>query len=92
MSVVTGMEVLGNYTAGTDNITKLYNLIPDPELRGPGFPNGGDAKTRAAASMLDEMSPVAAAQLRRELIALGAVNTEGPGGDPIAPIVEATWA
>lgn len=87
MGVMTGMQVLGTYEAGQDNITRLYNLIPDPELRGPGYPNGGDSKTRAAASMLDEMSPVAAAQIRRELIALGATNSEG-----IAATVEATWA
>lgn len=76
MGVMTGMQVIGDYVAGTDNITKLFNLIPDPELRGPGYPNGGDSRTRAAASMLDEMAPVAAAQLRRELIALGAVNSD----------------
>lgn len=87
MGVMTGMQVLGTYEAGADNITRLFNLIPDPELRGPGFPNGGDSRTRAAGSMLDEMSPVAAAQLRRELIALGATNSDG-----IAATVEATWA
>lgn len=74
MGITAGITVVGSYTAGATaglEIDKLLDLIPNPDVRESPNP-------RAANSILDQMSPMAAAQLRVELnaikAAIGAYN------------------
>jgi hypothetical protein len=72
MSATSGIQVIGNYAGAANDaaaVNVLLALIPDPDVRESPNP-------RNAGSMLDEMSPFAAAQLRVELLALrDAVDT-----------------
>lgn len=74
MSAITGISAIGNYAgAATDSaaIDILIALIPNPDST-----STSGAITSGAGSMLDEMSPMAAAQLRVELLALkNAIDT-----------------
>lgn len=68
MSALTGLKVVGDYAnAATDSaaVDMLIALIPNPDST-----STSGAQTSGAGSMLDEMSPMAAAQLRVELAAL----------------------
>lgn len=76
MGMTSGVQPMGTY-GGTlgENIAELKALIPDPGVRESPNP-------REPGSMLDEMSPMAAAQLRVELDALDAAADAG--GDDVA--------
>ena len=68
MGATTGIASLVDYSAETtagDAIDLLVALIPDPDTT-------SSSGAQAGGGMLDEMSPVAAAQLRVELAALKA--------------------
>ena len=73
MGATTGIAAIGAYAGSTTAgaaIDKLIALIPDPDTLGS---SGAMANPNAGAGMLDEMSAVAAAQLRVELTAMKAV-------------------
>lgn len=69
MSAILGLAPVGNYagvtTAGA-GIDRLLAIIPNPDSTSRAGAQGGGG-------FLDEMSPAAAAQLRRDLTALKAV-------------------
>ena len=77
MGATTGLQAMGSYTSGTlgAKLASLLALIPDPDVRESPSP-------RNEISILDEMSPLAAAQLIVELEALAA-GTDA-GGDGVA--------
>jgi hypothetical protein len=63
MGATTGIQAIADFTGMTDTdamFDALIALIPDPDTRESPSP-------RESGSMLDEMSPMAAAQLRVEL-------------------------
>jgi len=79
MSSITGIAVMGNYAgAATDSaaVDILIAMIPNPDTTSS---SGAQAGNGNAGSNLDEMSAIAAAQLRVELTALkaavGTTNT-----------------
>src|SRR5688572_29092194 len=76
MGMTSGIQPIGTYggTVG-ENLAELKALIPDPDTRESPSP-------REFGSMLDEMSPIAAAQLRVEIDALDAASDAG--GDDVA--------
>lgn len=68
---LTGIAPLKNYAAAADDkarVQLLLDLIPDPDTT-------SSSGAQAGGGMLDEMSPIAAATLRVELIALKASVT-----------------
>lgn len=67
---LTGIAPLASYAAGTnkEKVARLRALIPDPDTT-------SSSGAQAGGGMLDEMSPIAAATLRVELIALEASIT-----------------
>jgi hypothetical protein len=67
-NATAGMEVLGTYLHDGTDIDVLLALIPDPDVAPAQA--GGVNSASGSASFLDEMSPVAAAQLRNELAAM----------------------
>lgn len=76
MGATTGIAAMGNYAGAANDaaaVQILIDMIPDPDSTST---SGAQAGNGNAGSMLDEMSPVAAAQLRVELAALkDAVDT-----------------
>jgi hypothetical protein len=76
MGMTSGIQTMGTYTGTTgDAIDSILALIPDADTRESPNP-------RNYGSMLDEMSPLAAAQIRVELEALKGVLDAG--GDDTA--------
>jgi len=71
MAVTTGIQPVADYTAGTNKqrIQRMIDLIPDPDTQ-------SSSGATAGGGFLDEMSPVAAAGLRVELMALKAAVTD----------------
>ena len=69
MSAILGIAAVGNYagvtTAGA-GIDRLIALIPNPDSTSRAGAQGGGG-------FLDEISPAACAQLRRDLLALKGV-------------------
>ena len=64
MGITSGIQVMGTYaTSDSAAVDSLIALIPDPDTRESPTP-------RHPGSVLDEMSPMCAAQLRVELAAL----------------------
>jgi hypothetical protein len=65
MAATTGVAAIATYNAGTNktNVQRLIDLIPNPDTT-------SSSGAQAGGGMLDEMSPMAAAQLRVELAAL----------------------
>lgn len=76
MGATTGIKAIGDYAGAANDaaaVQILIDMIADPDSTST---SGAQAGNGAAGSMLDEMSPVAAAQLRVELLALkDAVDT-----------------
>lgn len=74
MNATTGIMAVGDYTGTpTQAVAALLALIPNPDVKESPNP-------REAGSMLDQMSPFAAAQLRVELTALAnALNLAADG-------------
>lgn len=76
MGATSGIAAMGNYAGAANDaaaVNILLAMIPDPDSTSTSGAQGGNGN---AGSMLDEMSPVVAAQLRVELIALrDAVDT-----------------
>lgn len=66
---LNGIAPIVDYTTGTnkEKVARLRDLIPDPDTT-----SSTGAIAHGAGSNLDEMSPIAAAHLRVELIALEA--------------------
>lgn len=77
MGATSGIQAMGTYTGvpATTAIANFLALIPDPDTRESPSP-------RNFGTMLDEMSPGAAAQLRVEVAALTAALDAG--GDAVA--------
>jgi hypothetical protein len=72
MGALTGIKAIGAYTGSATAgaaIDKLLALIPDPDLNN-ATSSGAMANPNAGAGNLDEMSPIAAAHLRVELLAI----------------------
>ena len=69
MSAILGIAAVGNYAGATTAgaaIDILLGIIPNPDTTSRAGAQGGGG-------FLDEMSPAAAAQLRRDLTAMKAV-------------------
>lgn len=76
MGATTGLAIIGNYAGvagAAAKVAVLKGLIPNPD-------STSTSGAQAGGGLLDEMSPVAAAQLRVELDAL-ADNLDGGGAD-----------
>lgn len=75
MNALTGFAVMGNYAGAANDaaaVQILIDMIPNPDSTSTSGAQAGGT----AATMLDEMSPTVAAQLRVELAALkDAVDT-----------------
>lgn len=73
MSITQGIKAVGDYTTGSPTnkatVDRLIALIPNPGVRPAQANADGDPP---GAGFLDEMSPMAAVQLRVELEALKA--------------------
>lgn len=72
MSSSTGVQVMGNYAGAANDqarVQVLIDMLPDPDTASS---SGASAAAGAGAGFFDEMSPVAAMQLRVELTALKA--------------------
>ena len=74
MAHSTGIAVLGNYAGAANDqarVQVLIDLIPDPDAAN----TGGSGSIQGGLGFLDELSPLAAAQLRVELVAMKAAIT-----------------
>lgn len=71
MAAITGITAMGNYAGAANDgaaVDLLINMIPNPDTTSTSGAQAGGT----AATLLDEMSPIVAAQLRVELAALRA--------------------
>jgi len=69
MGMGTGLTVMGDYATPSGDpakVTALLNLIPNPDVA---------PAQQGIKGFFDEMSPMCAAQLRKEIAALQAIVT-----------------